>query len=295
MASPPGPGPETFVDPPPPPIRQIGRERLWNAPAAVVLGFAFALLGTIMVEIAGSAFGSKVSHPTPAVNIVADYVFDAAFVMAALYFAFIGGRPEPAEFGYRKVAVKRALIAVVLAGGGYYLLTWGYGSLFHITGKDKLPSELGVQHHTAALVGATVFVCVVAPMAEEFFFRGFFFGTLRRMDVKLNGRQLGPWIAALITAVLFGLAHTGSANSQYLVPLGFLGFVLCLVRWWTGSLYPCMALHSFNNCLALGVNQEHWTALEIIGLTVGSWALIALVTLPLARGTQPISPAIAAR
>jgi membrane protease YdiL (CAAX protease family) len=110
------------------------------------------------------------------------------------------------------------------------------------------------------------------------------------MDVRLRSRQLGPWIAALITAILFGLAHTGSANSQYLVPLGFLGFVLCLVRWWTGSLYPCMALHSFNNCLALGVNQEHWTALEIVGLTIGSWAVIALVTVPLSRGTQPISP-----
>jgi hypothetical protein len=280
--------PEKF-DPPPPPVREIGRERLWNAPAAVVLGFAFALLGTIIVEIAGSAFGSKVSHPTPAVDIVADYVFDAAFVLAALYFAFLGGRPEASEFGYRKVTWKRALIAVVAAGGGYYLVTWGYGALFNIGGKDKLPSELGVQHHTAALVGATVFVCVVAPMAEEFFFRGFFFGTLRRMNVIWRGHQLGPWVAAVITAILFGLAHTGSANSQYLVPLGFLGFVLCMVRWRTGSLYPCMALHSFNNCLALGVNQEHWTVLQIFGLTVGSWVAIGLVTLPLSRGTRAIS------
>ena len=58
-----------------------------------------------------------------------------------------------------------------------------------------------------------------------------------------------------MTGILFGLAHLGSAPSQYLVPLGFLGFVLCLVRWRTGSLYPCMALHSANNALALGVNQ----------------------------------------
>src|ERR1700752_1514121 len=120
--------PPEKLDPPPPPIREIGRERLWNAPAAVVLGFAFALLGTIIVEIAGSAFWSNVSHPTPAVEIVADYVFDAAFVLAALYFAFLGGRPEASEFGYRKVTWKRALIAVVAAGGGYYLVTWGYGA-----------------------------------------------------------------------------------------------------------------------------------------------------------------------
>ena len=253
-----------------------------------MLGFAFALLGTIIVEVAGSAFGSNINHPTPAVNIVADYVFDAAFVVAALYFVFIGGRPEASDFGYRKVKLRVGLTAAVAAGVGYYLVTWGYGELFNITGKDKLPNELGVQHHTAALVGATVFVCVVAPMAEEFFFRGFFFGTLRKMNVTVNGRQVGTLIAALITAFLFGLAHTGSASPQYLVPLGFLGFVLCLVRWRTGSLYPCMALHSFNNCLALGVNQEHWTAPEIVALTAGAWAVIGLVTLPLSRGTMPL-------
>ena len=67
-------------------------------------------------------------------------------------------------------------------------------------------------------------------------------------------------MAAVITGILFGLAHTGSASSQYLVPLGFLGFVLCIVRWRTGSLYPCMALHSANNALALGVNQLSWNA-----------------------------------
>ena len=58
---------------------------------------------------------------------------------------------------------------------------------------------------------------------------------------------------------LFGLAHTGSvSSSQYLIPLGFLGFVLCLIRWRTGSLYPCMALHAFNNVLAFGVLLD-WT------------------------------------
>ena len=100
-----------------------------------------------------------------------------------------------------------------------------------------------------------MFVCVIAPIAEEFFFRGFVFGALRRMHVVIAGRNIGVWIAAVITGILFGLAHTGSASPQYLVPLGFLGFVLCLVRWRTGSLYPCMALHSINNSLALGVNQ----------------------------------------
>ena len=141
-----------------------------------------------------------------------------------------------------------------------------------------------VSQSTAALVGAAVFVCVVAPIAEEFFFRGFIFGVLRRWRVPMAGHDLGPWIAAVITGILFGLAHTGSASSQYLIPLGFLGFVLCLVRWRTGSLYPCMALHSLNNALALGVNQLHWSAGEIVALMAGGLLVIGALTAPLSRG-----------
>ena len=140
------------------------------------------------------------------------------------------------------------------------MLTAVYASILHLHGNDKLPKELGVSNSTAALVGATVFVCVIAPIVEEFFFRGFIFGALRQMRVVIAGRNIGTWVAAAITGILFGLAHTGSASAQYLIPLGFLGFMLCWLRWRTGSLYPCMALHSLNNALALGIAQLHWNS-----------------------------------
>ncbi len=124
---------------------------------------------------------------------------------------------------------------------------------------------------------------VAAPIAEEFFFRGFLFGTLRRWHVRVSGHELGPWIAAVIVGILFGLAHTGSASPQYLVPLGFLGFVLCVMRWRTRSLYPCIALHAFNNALALGYNELHWSTQGILGLVVASVLAVGAITLPLAR------------
>ena len=87
-----------------------------------------------------------------------------------------------------------------------------------------------------------------------------------------------------MVALLFGLAHFDSAQPQYLIPLGFLGFVLCIVRWKTRSLYPCMALHSINNSIAMGVNEFHWSAGEIVALTAAALAVIAVVTGPLSRG-----------
>jgi membrane protease YdiL (CAAX protease family) len=264
------------------------RWRIWIAPAAVALGLALGVFTTLIVQLVGHAAGSSLEHPTPAVNIISDVLFDLSFVAAALYFASVAGRARPSDFGFRLPKARTAITACVAAAILYYVVTALYAALVHLQGSDKLPSGLGASSSTAALVATGVFVCVIAPVAEEFFFRGFFFGALSQMRIVVAGRNLGIWVAAILTGILFGLAHTGSASSQFLVPLGFLGFVLCLVRWRTGSLYPCMALHSFNNSLALGVDQ-HWSALGVLGVMLGSWLLVAAITLPLSARGAPLT------
>jgi len=258
----------------------------WAAPAAIVFGFILGSVGTIIVDVIGGSGGSSVSHPTAVVSIVGDIVFDLCFVAAALIMVYtaggVAGRlPSPAEFGFRRAHLRTAITTFVLAAIVYYVVTDLYAAVFNLHGSDKLPSELSNTHNHAAIVLTAVFVCAVAPMCEEFFFRGFLFGTLRKMRVSVAGHDLSVAIAAVITGILFGLVHTGSASSQYLIPLGFLGFLLCIVRWRTGSLYPGMALHSANNALALGVDDLHWNAPEIIGLMLGAWAVIALVAGPI--------------
>ena len=257
--------------------------QLWMAPAALVTGLAGGVFAASIVAVVGHSAGSSLSHPSPAVSLTGDLVFDLAFVGSALYFSAVRGRPRASDFGFKRVRPRRAVGAILAAGVAYYALTAIYAAVFKLHGHDKLPSELGAGKSTAALIAAGVFVCVVAPVIEEFFFRGFLFGVLRRWRIRVGGRDLGTWVAAVVTGILFGLAHTGSASAVYLVPLGFLGFVLCIVRWKTGSLYPCMALHSINNSLALGINQLHWNAGEIGALILGSLLVIGATTGPLAR------------
>jgi hypothetical protein len=247
-----------------------------------VAGLALGYTLTVIVGIIALAGGSSLSHPTPAITITGNVVFDLAFVGVALYFTRLHGRPRAADFGFRRVSPSRAIPAFLLAGGAYYAFSFAYASLFSLKGSEKLPKDLGVDKSTAAAVAATVFVCVIAPIAEEFFFRGFLFGVLRRWRISVAGHQIGVWVAAAVTGILFGLAHTGSAAPQFLIPLAVLGFILCLVRWQTGSLYPCMALHSVNNALAMGINQFHWTVGGILALMAGSLLVIGAVTGPFA-------------
>jgi uncharacterized protein len=276
------PAPPDPPDPPPEHEREVPWP-IWTAPVSVLTGLVVGVFGSVVVAGIGAAAGS--SKNSPAVNLISDLVFDVGFVITALYFASLRSRPRPEDFGYRRIALSLGVGACLAGGIGYYIVTAAYQSLVNLHGSDKLPQSLGVGSSTAALAAAAVFVCVVAPIAEEFFFRGFIFGALRRWHVVVGGHDIGTWLAAAITGILFGLAHTGSAAAQYLVPLGFLCFVLCLVRWRTGSLYPCMALHSINNSLALGVNQLHWEAGAIVALVAASVTVVGAITVPLAGRT----------
>jgi membrane protease YdiL (CAAX protease family) len=252
-------------------------------PAALALGLVLAVLATSIVDAIAASGGGSFNNPGTVATIIGDVAFDLCFVGAALWLSLTRGSASLQDFGFRRVRPSTGVAAVVIAAIAYYGVTALYGALIHLHGKDKLPSELDVTHSTTALVAVAIFVCAVAPICEEFFFRGFIFGALRNIPLRVGRVDGGPWLAAVITGILFGAVHTSSASAQYLVPLGFLGFVLCLVRWRTRSLYPCMALHSANNALALGVNQLSWSAPAILGLMVASWLVIAVVVGPLAR------------
>jgi len=231
-----------------------GRTPYWIAPAAVLGGFAAALIFQVIVALIGSGSGASTAHQTPAMNNADNYLLDLSFIGSALYFTTVTGSRRRLEFGYRRIPWITGVAAVLAGAGAYFLVSAAYSAIFKLHGTDRLPHGLGV-HHTGWAIVLAVYVCAVAPMAEEFFFRGFLFGVLRRMPITVAGRSLGPWVAAAVVGVLFGLAHFSSAQPEFLIPLGFLGFILCIVRWRTGSLYPCMVLHSLNNSVAFLVNE----------------------------------------
>jgi CAAX protease family protein len=278
MSSPPTPAPPPSlhaapelpegIERPPPPDRP--RWRPWTAWVALVAGFALALVGSVVVGIVGAAAGAHFDDPTPAMNIASTIVQDGCLVGAALLFAGMAGRPLPAQFGLRPTPPWKALGWMVVAFVTFYVVTLIWVAIVGGNPDDeKLPDELGADQSTIALLAVAFLVSVVAPIAEEFFFRGFFYGALR------NWRGVLP--AAIVTGLVFGAIHAGSADWEFLLPLAVFGFLLCLLRERTGSLYPCIALHCANNSLAFGVSQD-W-GWEIPVLLVAALSVISLAAL----------------
>jgi membrane protease YdiL (CAAX protease family) len=88
----------------------------------------------------------------------------------------------------------------------------------------------------------------VAPLCEEFFFRGFMFGVLRE--------RIGVAGGALLTGLIFGGVHATGSPVETLGVLVVLGVLLCLLYWRTGSLLPCIALHALNNGISFVVTTD---------------------------------------
>lgn len=95
-------------------------------------------------------------------------------------------------------------------------------------------------------VAAFIMICILAPLLEEFIFRGLI---LRGM---LNN-GINPWLSIIITSLLFGLAHL---NPWQFAGAGLLGAVFAFIYWRTQSLWLVIFLHFLNNFIAFMITLE---------------------------------------
>jgi uncharacterized protein len=227
---------------------------------------------SIVVVIFGSALGYSVKHPPPGVNIAGTLLQDMAMIGVVLLFTNMVSRPLGADFGLRVPPIGKAIGGLLAVWVGFFLFSYLWKVAVSLNQPQNLPDELGIKGSALNLALVLVVITVVAPLCEEFFFRGYVFGAL------FNWK--GVWPAAIITGLLFGAAHIGSSPIGYTVPLAFFGFGLCLLYRRTGSLYPCIALHALNNALALGADQHYsWQiAPMMVGAVCASLGLAALLS-----------------
>jgi membrane protease YdiL (CAAX protease family) len=179
-----------------------------------------------------------------------------AVLLAVVVTAATGGadRVGPATLGLRRTAVGPALgwgLAVLMGSWAINgLLSIWFGSGASGGGDDPVHLGAGI----AVLL--TLGVAVSAPIVEEIAFRGYLFPALTTWR--------GPWVGALITAALFGAAHVLALPAPMLAGVAAFGLGACLLRWFTGSLLPGIAIHSFNNAIVLAAltgGQLWWAIL----------------------------------
>jgi membrane protease YdiL (CAAX protease family) len=254
---------------------------LW-APFAAMLGavIAIVLVGAIVTTIwLLTDPGADTSSTPDGLLIALTLVQDALLVGAAVYVvAAMLKRATPAMFGIRTLPLRIALKWIVAAYAAYWIFNVLLLSIFGQPPEQDLVRDLKETQDVAVLIGFGVLTCLVAPLAEELFFRGFMFSVL--------AARLGVWWGAAITGVIFGLIHLPGAPALGVAVLVVFGAALCFVYYKSGSLIPCMALHAFNNAVSFGFTKSlpGWGVLLLI---VGSVASVVLIAVAVARRGAP--------
>lgn len=90
-------------------------------------------------------------------------------------------------------------------------------------------------------VWGIISIAIVAPILEECLFRG----AIEKHLLKLWQR---PWLAIVVSALVFGLVHMNPAQSVFAF---FIGIVLGWLYWRTGSVMPSIVGHILNNSIAV--------------------------------------------
>jgi uncharacterized protein len=204
---------------------------------AIVAAAVGTLLASMLIAIVFLAAGVDKVGDNHAFLLIATLAQDLIFVGVAWAITAEGRDVSPAVFGFRPFG-RSAFGTMALAFGAYWVLSLAYGAIF-APPCDKLPDDLGIHESAVLAMLAGIFVVGIAPLAEEFFFRGFLFQSLRK--------SWGVWIAAPVSGLIFGAAHF---DLDKLVPLAILGTALALVFHRTRSLWPCIMLHALNNSIA---------------------------------------------
>ena len=135
------------------------------------------------------------------------------------------------------------------------LITNGIVSLL-VPYSHPLLESLSSQKSTFSLGLAVFSAVIVAPVSEEFMFRGVLFGFFQRIErycitfigtpLVSNGifsrstRNL-PYFAILASGLIFGLLHWGHGAAW--IPLSLLGMALAYLTHRTGNLLPAIAVH----------------------------------------------------
>jgi membrane protease YdiL (CAAX protease family) len=229
----------------------------WYGIAALGIALVVAVFASGILLALIKASGADIKSDSPGVNVVATLIQDVALAGAAIWLAAQVAPPRPWQFGLRSVPIRRALKWGFIAFVIYFGFQLIYVAAVHPDQKQTTLQDLGAGNGALITLVIGVLVVGVAPVIEEFFFRGFFYGALRT--------QFPFLLAAVIDGLVFGLVHAPT-GIEAVPPLIMLGFAFCVAYERTGSIIPGIVLHSLNNMIAFGADKD------------GSWAVAAGTT-----------------
>ncbi len=224
----------------------------WKPGDVIRAAIAFLFFGTGIQLAEKTAFVAAGAYPLPEpaqrlFQIANGIVFDLVGLAVVLYFVRVKYRQPPGALGLTPAHWRR----------GVFLGAAGYLTVFPLLFAARVFS-LALARRAAyqpplnpvveilwqekrfwPMLLIALFICLLGPLIEEIFFRGFVYGALKT--------KWGIAKAVFFSSVLFSLLHL---NPVDLLPILALGMALAYLYEKTGSLVTPFVLHAINNSAA---------------------------------------------
>ncbi len=265
-------------DPPELPAAARPRWPAWSGFAAMGAGTGILIAASLplLPVVLSSVVDGPVGHLALLVLIL---VQDAAYVGTAVAFAWLRGRPRRWQFGLRSTPLWRtAGIASLVT---LFVLGFEVGFVELADVDDGGTDILGTDEGVVAAIAFSLAAIVVAPVAEELFFRAFLYRALRN--------RLRVWSACAINAAVFSVVHLQYLTEpKVFVVIAVFAVGACLLYEITGSVFAPIAMHATFNTLATAGTDAGYVVPIAVGVLVVSACVLAPVRL--GRAPSPFPP-----
>ncbi len=223
---------------------------VFDADAATKRSFGLpeAVLAALLILFLLLTIGAPVSQPSiqfSARNLLGNFLLTAFVVLFVVTFLQFRGFDVSSLGGFFRLGFIRTLsTGAVLLFFAYPLILLSDAITQRLFGggssRQNIVEFFSGSRAIEQRMMIIVFAVAIAPVFEEFLFRFFIYGVLKRYF----GRLLGVTFSAL----LFAAAH---AHLPSFAPLFVLGSCFAIAYEWSGSILVAMTMHSLFNSLTL--------------------------------------------
>ncbi len=203
----------------------------------IILSMAVVIMPSVLLSFVFATPGLGSTQVTP-YQLFTSSMVTALFIGGYLYLFVI----RPKIFTWKQLGLRK----VDREDMGKFLLLFLLVTALSLV-VQKLLERLGLPLQSynfttdAGAYWALIGTVVITPFVEELYFRGFLFKGL-----LLHQK---PWVAYVVSALLFALLHPPLAA---VIQVFIVGLLLAYTLKETRSIWPCVLIHALNNALVFG-------------------------------------------
>ena len=226
-----------------------------------VAGFVVGQIGATIFAFVAAAIAGKSSQLQTIATQTVPPEWYVVSTLIGLWIGFLGApwlasRTQGTKHFARDLGLRFRwfdLLGILIGIGGQFFITLMYAPFQHDIHNFNAPSQrLTGASHGSGFVVIAIATVLLAPAAEEIFFRGLLLKSLVRLftPLKAAGRARAAAVVLAVTAdgLLFGAAH---GEWVQFAGLAFFGIVLAAVSYRTGRLGMNMVAHATFNLIAI--------------------------------------------